>query len=93
MPSIEIQKEFKGISPTDCYNAAEKCIESLGYNFVKKRPLGWLMQIKNASLNANIAFRPGMNTTASFSLSSTTNSEEELKNCAAEIAEAIQANL
>jgi hypothetical protein len=93
MPSIEIQKEFTGISPTDCYNAAESCAELLGYSIVKKRPLGWLLQIKNATVNANLGFRPGRNTMASFSLSSESETEETLKALAGNIETAIRENL
>ncbi|MCD4673920.1 MAG: hypothetical protein K8R77_14760 [Anaerolineaceae bacterium] len=93
MPSIEARKEFNDTSPTDCYNAAEKCVETLGFSFVKKRPLGWFLQIKNASLNANIAFRPGTNTMGTFSLSSNTESEDALQKSASEFAEAIRKNL
>lgn len=93
MPSIESQQEYKGHSPTDCYNAAEKSIESLGFSFVKKRPLGWLLQIKNEALTANISFRPGMNTVCILSLTSNTLTEEELQNTADRINETIQNNL
>ena len=93
MPSIEIQKEFTGISPTDCYNAAESCAEALGFSIVKKRPLGWLLQIKNATVNANLGFRPGRNTMASLALSSESETEETLKVIAEEIEKAIRENL
>lgn len=93
MPSIEIQKEFSGISPTDCYHAAENCIESLGYSFVKKRPLGWLLQIKNSTISGNLAFRPGRNTTATFALTSETETEETLQTAAFNLENAIRENL
>jgi hypothetical protein len=93
MPSIEIQNEFTGISPTDCYNAAENSIEALGFSFIKKRPLGWLLQIKNNTVNANLAFRPGRNTTATFSLSSESETEEALQATAKNIEIAIRENL
>ena len=93
MPNIEMQLEFPDASPTDCYNAAERSIESLGYNFVKKRPLGWLLQIKNATINANISFRPSIKTMGTFSLTSSSDSEESLIEIAAEIASAIRTNL
>jgi len=93
MTSIEIQKEFTGISPTDCYNAAENCAETLGFSIVKKRPLGWLLQIKNDTVNANLGFRPGRTTMASLALSSATETEETLKSIAEKIEIAIRENL
>jgi len=93
MPSIEIHKEFTGISPTDCYNAAENCVEDLGFSFVKKRPLGWLLQIKNKTIDANLAFRPGRITTATFSLSSESETEESLQAMAENMYIALQENL
>ncbi len=93
MPSIEAHKEFTGNSPTDCYNAAENSVESLGYSIVKKRPLGWLLQIKNNTINANLAFRPGRNTTAIFALSSDSESEAALQTAAEDIEAAVRKNL
>lgn len=93
MPAIEEQKEFPGVSPTDCYSAAEKSVEALGFTFVKRRPLGWLLQIKNETITANLSFRPGMKTMGTFSLASNTTPEEDLQAVADEIANAIQSNL
>jgi hypothetical protein len=91
MPSIELQHEYKGISPTECYNTAEKCVEQLGFSFVKKRPLGWFLQVKTSSINANISFRPGLNTVGTFSFSSNTETEEALQSIADKFAKAIEA--
>jgi hypothetical protein len=93
MPSYELQKEFQSGSPTDCYDAAVKSIEALGFSFVKKRPLGWLLQIKNATMNANLSFRPGLKTIGTFTVLSNTESEETLQEVATKIADAIVANL
>ena len=93
MPAIEEQKEFSGVSPTDCYSAAEKSVEVLGFTFVKRRPLGWLLQIKNEAITANLSFRPGVKTMGTFSFASNTASEEDLRAIADEIANAIRSNL
>jgi len=90
MPSIEVKAQFDGISPTDCYNAAEESVETLGFSFVKKRPLGWFLQLKKDAISCNLSIRPGVNTTATFALSGDSETEESLKEIAEQFEAAIR---
>ncbi|MBI9045088.1 MAG: hypothetical protein JEZ06_11410 [Anaerolineaceae bacterium] len=84
MANLELERKYEASNPDALYKQAKILLPELGFEFIKKRPLGWflLAENKNEKVQINMSFRFGNPTPAVISITSDSASEESMQQTA-----------